>query len=249
MFGHIFSNTKVPLLPKHPVPHKVDISDKTSQRPTLINRVDGRLSQVCSTQGHASERNEARALASHLIRKYDLKSLLIEEEEEISQSNENFERFLGQITTKDPALKFFEVNTRDELFRSDQQLTRLYNEVLGVEICVCKQPDVLKSVENLVRAYSYGYVSGFTSDGWAKKSGLRLGDKILSTGECHLASTTHEVLVSGLKSTRDITLAPLCFFHSAPTQYLIICTPLKSRQDIGLRVANEEHRSPEPVGV
>lgn len=238
MFGHIFSNTKVPLLPKHPVSHQVDITDKTSQRPTLINRVDNRLSQVHSKLGHAAERNEARALASHLIKKYDLKSLLIEADEEISQSNEHFERFLGQITKSDPELKFFEVNSRDELFRSDMQLTRFYNEHLGVDIRVCKLPDVVKSVENLVRTHRYGYVSGFTPHGWAEQSGLKVGDKILSSGECHLASTTHDTLISGLRSTRDITLAPLCFFHSASTQYLIICTPLEFSKDLGLRAAN-----------
>ena len=239
MFGHIFSNSKAPLLAKHPVSHKVDITDKTSQRPFLIARVDGQLTQVHFELGHAAERNEAKALASHLIKKYDLKSLLIEADEEISKSREHFERFLGQITNVDPALKFFEVNARDELFRSDMQLTRFYNERLGVDIRVCKLPDVVKSVENLVRTYSYGCISGFTPHGWAKKSGLIVGDKILSSGECHLASATHERLVSGLTSTRDITLAPLCFFHSASTQYLIICTPLKPQTEIGLRAATD----------
>lgn len=239
MFGHIFSNCMAPLVAKHPISHKVDITYKTSQRPFLIDCVNGYLSQVHLKQGHAAERNEARALASHLIKKYDLKSLLIEADEEISQSREHFERFLGQITKDDPALKFFEVNTHDELFRSDMQLTRFYNERLGVDIRVCKQPDVVKSVENLVRTHSYGCVSGFTSPGWAKKSGLRVGDKILSSGECHLASATHERLVSGLTSTRDVTLAPLCFFHSAATQYLIICTPLDYYTQLGLRAATD----------
>lgn len=239
MFNLIFSNGKAPLPAKHPVSHKVDITDKTSQRPFLIARVDGHLSQVHLKQGRAAERNEAKALASHLIKKYNLKPLLTEADEEISKSREHFERFLGQIIEGDPALKFFEVNARDELFRSDLQLTRFYNERFGVDIRVCKQPDVLKSVENLVRTHSYGCVSGFTPHGWAKESGLRLGDKILSTGECHLASATHDILVSGLRSTRDITLAPLCFFHSASTQYLIICTPLKLQTEIGLRAATD----------
>ena len=237
MFGQIVSNNKTLLLANPSVSQQVDLSDKTSQSSSLIERVHVRLNQVNLEEGPVAERNEAKGLASYLIKKYDLKSLLTEADEEISQSREHFERFLQQITGDDPALKFFEVNTRDELFRSDMQLTRFYSERLGVDIRVCKRPDVVKSVENLVRTHSYGFVSGFTAHGWAKKSGLTVGDKILSSGQCHLASATHETLISGLRSTRDITLAPLCFFHSASTRYLIICTPLTPSTEMGLRAA------------
>lgn len=237
MFGQFVSNNKVLLLANPSVSQQVGISDKTSQSSSLIERVHIGLNQVNLEAGPVAERNEAKALASYLIKKYDLKSLLTEADEEISQSREHFERFLEQITGGDSALKFFEVNTHDELFRPDLQLTRFYNERLGVDIRVCKRPDVVKSVENLVRTHSYGCVSGFTPHGWAKKSGLRIGDKILSSGQCHLASASHETLVSGLRSTRDITLAPLCFFHSASTQYLIICTPLAPSTGLGLRAA------------
>ena len=239
MFGQIVSNNKALLLANPSVSHQMGISDKTPQSSSLIERVHVLLNQIDLEEGPVAERNEAKALASYVIKKYDLKSLLTEADEDISQSRENFERFLEQITGGDPALKFFEVNARDELFRSDLQLTRFYSERLGVDIRVCKLPDVVKSVENLVRTHNYGFVSGFTPHGWAKESGLRVGDKILSSGQCHLASATHETMISGLRSTRDITLAPLCFFHSAPTQYLIICTPLAPSLELGLRAATE----------
>ena len=236
MFGHLISNDKAVLLAKPSVSHEVGVPDKTSQHPSLIDRVHGRLNRVSLQEGPVAERNEAKALASYLINKYDLKPLLNEMDHDISQSREHFERFLVKINDDDPSLKFFEVNTRDELFRSDLPMTRFRNEHLGVDVRVCKLPDILKSVENLVRVNSYGHISDFLQQGWANKSGLRVGDKILSSGKIHLGSASHKRVISGLASSRDITLAPLCFFHNTSTQYLIICTPLAFSEQLGLRV-------------
>ena len=237
MYGKLISNESTLLLANPSVSHEPCISGRSSQRPTLTNLAHSRLNQVNLQEGPVAERNEARALASYLINKYDLKSLLNETDHDISQSHEQFERFMVQIADGDPSLEFLEVDTHNELFRSDLLLTRFRDERLGVDIRVCKLPDVLKSVQNLVRVNNYGYISGFTQQGWANESGLRLGDKILSSGKTHLASASHKRLISGLTSSRDITLAPICFFHSSLTQYLIICTPLAFCKQLGLRAA------------
>ena len=70
-------------------------------------------------------------------------------------------------------------------------------------------------------------------------SGLKAGDYILSSGKSHLASASHDYVISQIRESQYKTLTPMRFFHNTVTRYLIICRPLELGSPIGILISSD----------
>ena len=213
--------------------------NKAADEPSLLVRAtDKKLRSIGLNKDYQSERLEARELAKYLIDEYSLNSLLFPASSKASLTSRlQFEQFLRQIINNDPSLKFLEVRSFAELHQPDHYLTRFCDQINGVDIRLCKLPSILTSVQILVQENSYSYIGRFDQAGWGRSAGLKAGDKLLSSGHTHLTSMSYDDMLFYLRTSRDETLEPICFFHRSETSHLTICTPLALKQPFGIVVS------------
>ena len=213
--------------------------NETAAEPSLlVIDTDKRLRSIGLNKDYRSEHFEAKELATYLIDKYSLNPHLFPTSSKASlMSRLQFEQFLRQINNNDPSLKFLEVRSFAELHQPDQYLTRFCDKINGVDIRLCKLPNILTSVEILVKENSYGHISRYCPAGWGRSAGLKVGDKLLSSGHSHLVSMSHDDMTFHMRTSQNETLEPMCFFHRSDTSHLTFCTPLALKQPIGIVIS------------
>lgn len=208
------------------------------ERSLLVRDTDNKLRKIGLNKDYRSEHLKAKELAAYLIDKYSLNSLLFPTSSKASLTSRlQFEQFLRQINNNDPSLRFLEVRSFAELHQPDLYLTRFCDIINGVDIRLCKLPNILTSVETLVQENSYGYISRYDQAGWGRSAGLKVGDKLLSSGHSHLVSMSHGDMIFHMRTSQNETLEPMCFFHRSDTSHLTICTPLGLKQPIGIIIS------------
>ncbi len=237
--NHLYASLPSSSPPPTPRNERECSQKKAADEPSLLVKVTAaQLRRIGCNEGYHSERLEARKLSTYLIDRYGLNSHPLPTFPEPSPiSGDQFEQFLIQINNNDPLLEFLEVRSFPELHQPDQHLTRFCDKQNGVDIRLCKLPNILSSVESLIKENNYRHISRFDGAGWARSAGLEVGDLLLSSGHTHLAtSVSNDDMSFHIHTSQNKTLEPICFFHRSDVSHLTICTPLVVKQSIGIIV-------------
>ena len=203
----------------------------------MVRLVTEQLSQIKLSQGAQEEENAVKKLCNYLISEYP-ETVNIREPISNNQltdvSHEDyFKRFFLQVTHRSPVLEFEEVNSRDELEQSEDDLTHFYDVDNCVDIKICKTPAVIESVKALVGNYSYPRISVIIDEpmnrqrAWGRHSALLKNDLFIAAKGVDLGNKPHDLVIKLLKEANASTdYSPLFFFRndSGHNGKLIICT-------------------------
>ncbi|WBA83792.1 hypothetical protein [Endozoicomonas sp. GU-1] len=199
----------------------------------LVSLVMEKLSFIKLHHGRKAEKQSVKALYERLISEYPGAATNGEPPcitRALDESHKDFlKRFILEVITQYPLLKFQEVNSRDEAEQSSHNLTQFYDTVNCVDIKICKISEVIESVKILVSMYKYPWIDHLRKDQhkWGEYSGLLNGDLFISAGSADVVDLSHKRVMKRLKKANARTsYSPLFFFRnedSLQKGMLIIC--------------------------
>ncbi|MBO9480206.1 hypothetical protein [Salinisphaera sp. G21_0] len=221
----------------------------------LVSLVMEKLRQIKLDYGGKAEKQSVKALFERLISEYP-GAATIEEPlcitRALGESHKDFlKRFIVEVITQYPRLKFQEVNSRDEAEQSSHNLTHFYDKVNRVDIKICKISEVIESVKILASMYKYPWIDHLIKDQhkWGEYSGLLNGDLFISAGSVDVVDLAHKRVMKRLKKANACTsYSPLFFFRnedSLQKGMLIICrsTDPDPKREMGIFIRSIKQKS------